>query len=195
MKQSRSISLLKSLSSTAVGFAISLAAQYAVLPYLLGVPVPIAANLSFAAIMTVISIVRGYVIDRIFEMLGWRVRTSPFVNAALHERQRQIKAEGWTIEHDDEHATGELELAGAAYALGERIIRCERWQDGETVEVTGQLIFPWDIGWWKPRDYRRNLVRSAALIIAAGEKCDRARKIKRRGIAPAKRIIESGASS
>ena len=64
--------------------------------------------------------------ERFFERLGWRVRMSPFISAVLHERMRQISAEGWTIVHDDEHATGELERAGAAYALGERVIRCER---------------------------------------------------------------------
>ena len=35
----------------------------------------------------------------------------------LAERARQIAAEGWTPEHDDEHDGGELARAGAAYAL------------------------------------------------------------------------------
>jgi hypothetical protein len=32
------------------------------------------------------------------------------------ERNRQMNAEGWTAEHDDEHALGELALAAVAYA-------------------------------------------------------------------------------
>ncbi|MCM0757438.1 hypothetical protein M7775_02505, partial [Sporomusa sphaeroides DSM 2875] len=33
------------------------------------------------------------------------------------ERQRQISQEGWTPEHDDQHANGELALAAACYAI------------------------------------------------------------------------------
>jgi hypothetical protein len=169
MKQSRSISLLKSLSSTAVGFSISLAAQYAVLPYLLGVPVPIAANLSFAAIMTVISIVRGYVMERIFEMLGWRARMSPFISAALHERARQIGAEGYSLEHDDMLPNGDLAMAGAAYLL-----------HAGTACTTTPHEWPWRDEMWKPQGSRRDLVRGVALGIAEGEKFDRDRKRARR---------------
>ena len=34
----------------------------------------------------------------------------------LGERTRQIEAEGWTPEHDDEHSTGGMAFAAAAYA-------------------------------------------------------------------------------
>jgi hypothetical protein len=33
------------------------------------------------------------------------------------ERERQLTAEGWSPEHDDEHANGELARAAAAYAI------------------------------------------------------------------------------
>lgn len=73
------------------------------------------------------------------------------------ERQRQIEHEGWSKDHDaDDHDTGELGLAAAAYAL-------------EAVRPARELnraIWPWDETWWKPKDPIRNLVRAGALIAA-----------------------------
>src|SRR5690606_39870520 len=37
----------------------------------------------------------------------------------LAERRRQIEAEGWTPEHDDEHSTQELAFAAACYATAD----------------------------------------------------------------------------
>jgi len=171
MKQSRSISLLKSVISTAVGFALSLLLQWLILPLLLGVPVPLAANLTFAAIMTAVSIGRGYLLERFFEMMGWRVRLSPFAMAVLAERQRQQDVEGWSAEHDDaEHPSGELARAGATYAYhagAEPGLPPNMWQ--------------WSRDWWKPAGYRRDLVKGAALIVAEGDKFDRNRKPKTEG--------------
>lgn len=166
MKQSRSTSLLKSIISTVVGFGISLLAQWAILPVLIDAPVPLHANLAFAAIMTVISIARGYALERFFELLGWRMTMSPFTIAALYERHRQKHVEGWSAEHDDrEHTTGELACAGATYAL-----------HAGTVSETAPHEWPWSDAWWKPSGFRRDLVKACALIIAEGEKFDRDRK-------------------
>jgi hypothetical protein len=165
VKQSRSTSLMKSIISTVVGFGISLAAQWAILPILIGAPVPLHANLAFAAIMTVISIARGYALERVFEMLGWRIHVSPFVNAAIFERNRQVTAEGWCAEHDDMHSTGQLAAAGAAYAL-----------HAGTQSETVPHDWPWSDGWWKPDGFRRDLVKACALIMAEGDKFDRDRK-------------------
>ena len=164
MKQSRSTSLLKSIVSTATGFGISLAAQWSILPHLIGHPVSIEANLSFAGIMTAISIARGYVLERIFEMMGWRVRLSPFMQAAIAERRRQIEAEGWDHDHDDRHSPGQLAAAGGAYAL-----------HAGTASRTTPHEWPWSDGWWKPDGFRRDLVKACALIIAEGDKFDRDR--------------------
>lgn len=76
------------------------------------------------------------------------------------ERQRQISGEGWTPEHDDEHDTGELARAAAAYAVAFR-------------HSAGRL-WPWSSEWWKPTDHRANLVKAGALIIAEIERVDRA---------------------
>lgn len=165
MKQSRSTSLLKSIVSTVVGFGISLAAQWAILPILIGAPVPLHANLAFAAIMTVLSIGRGYVLERVFEMMGWRVKMSPFAFAVLAERQRQRDGEGWDDGHDDSHSTGELGRAGACYII-----------HAGTQSVTAPHDWPWSDGWWKPQGFRRDLVRGVALGIAEGDKFDRDRK-------------------
>lgn len=79
----------------------------------------------------------------------------------LAERQRQISAEGWTPEHDDEHLPGELSLAAASYVCAD---------EGDAPPA----IWPWDWSWWKPRDRRRNLVKSGALVLAELERVDRA---------------------
>jgi hypothetical protein len=165
MKQSRSTSLLKSIISTVVGFGISLAAQWSILPVLIGAPVPLHANLAFAAIMTVLSIARGYALERLFEMLGWRVHMSPFTIAAIAERNRQANVEGWNAEHDDCHSVGQLAAAGAAYAL-----------HAGTVSETTPHDWPWSDAWWKPDGFRRDLVKACALIMAEGDKFDRDRK-------------------
>jgi hypothetical protein len=35
----------------------------------------------------------------------------------LAERQRQVSAEGWTPDHDDEHRDGAMAIAAACYAM------------------------------------------------------------------------------
>jgi hypothetical protein len=81
------------------------------------------------------------------------------------ERRRQIEAEDWTPEHDDEHEDGELALAGAAYAV-------VGYTDAGPSEAPAW--WPWDAEWWKPKDKRRNLVKAAALLLAEIERLDRA---------------------
>lgn len=87
---------------------------------------------------------------------GMRHGWSDAAYEILNERRRQIEVEGWTPEHDDEHEGGELAHAAACYARG------------------SSSDWPWDMSWWKPgRDYRRRLVKAAALIIAEIERLDR----------------------
>ena len=90
----------------------------------------------------------------------------PQTNAAhdvLAERRRQIEAEGWTPEHDDEHGAGEMAAAAACYALNAAGCGCEVARN-----------WPWDGSWWKPSTARRDLVKAAALILAEIERLDRA---------------------
>lgn len=100
----------------------------------------------------------------------------------MRERERQIEAEGWTIEHDDSHLPGTLAVAGACYALeslnatpGPRIGRGIGQAYRQIAFDAGiPKYWPWEPQWWKPKDERRNLIRAAALIIAEIERLDRA---------------------
>lgn len=85
------------------------------------------------------------------------------------ERRRQMEAEGWTPEHDDQHNVGELSLAGATYAL-------EATKDNNQRSDGLPVTWPygWARHWWKPTTRRRNLVIAAALLVAEIERLDRA---------------------
>lgn len=84
----------------------------------------------------------------------------------LAERQRQIEAEGWTPEHDDQHDAGELALAAACYAYNTA---------DPDPEGYGRVPYgwPWVREWWKPTTTRRDLVKAGALILAEIERLDR----------------------
>ncbi|MDQ0314827.1 hypothetical protein [Amorphus orientalis] len=95
------------------------------------------------------------------------------------ERLRQIEAEGWSTEHDDGHAGGQLAAAAAAYAWFatlpdalrthfESAAMCERDRP-----IVLKRCWPWAWQWWKPRSRRRDLVRAGALIVAEIERLDR----------------------
>lgn len=78
------------------------------------------------------------------------------------ERQRQISEGGWTAEHDDEHAAGELAEAAQCYVM-------ETIQPGD-----GNAFWPWEGSWWKPSaDPVRNLVKAGALIAAEIDRLQR----------------------
>lgn len=185
MKQSRSTSFVKSVISTGVGFGLSLLAQWLLLPIIFGVPISFGGNVLFAVIMTVISIGRGYVLERIFEVLWPRIKLSPFMEAAIAERVRQIHSEGWSVEHDDACPRGELAWAGACYAIGDVPVGVplneqDRAEFGvQYWAVSGRTLWRWEPEWWKPADYRRDLVKACALIIAEGEKFDRRKTVRK----------------
>lgn len=96
--------------------------------------------------------------------LRWqRLAMTAAARDVLAERRRQIEAEGWTPEHDDEHGAGEMAAAAACYALNAAGCGCEVARN-----------WPWDRSWWKPSTARRDLVKAAALILAEIERLDRA---------------------
>lgn len=95
----------------------------------------------------------------------------------LAERRRQIEAEGWTPEHDDEHSAGEMALAASCYAE-------EGPQPYGAGWATSPTRWPWSPDWWKPQGYRRNLVKAGALILAEIERLDRARGETRQPFGP-----------
>ncbi|HGW4622036.1 TPA: hypothetical protein ACNH8F_003551 [Pseudomonas aeruginosa] len=85
------------------------------------------------------------------------------------ERRRQITAEGWTPEHDDEHSHGQMARAAACYALA----GSSAPNDG-TAALLVSLAWPWDEQWWKPTSARRDLVKACSLALAEIERLDRA---------------------
>jgi hypothetical protein len=113
---------------------------------------------------------------------------SKAIEDVLAERQRQITAEGWTAEHDDEHADGSLAMAAASYAMPDEALHYKTKKDtrdvgrscGEEILIVDRTIVPsmwpesWAGSWWKPKDRRRDLVRAAALLLAEIERLDRA---------------------
>jgi hypothetical protein len=84
------------------------------------------------------------------------------------ERERQVKQECWTAEHDDKHVEGQLAGAGLCYAL---------WHCGYIGKFAWRLamaLWPWDEEWWKPKDAVKDLTRAGALIAAEIDRIQRA---------------------
>ncbi len=71
MSQSPRHSLIESVANTAVGFVISMASVQWLFP-VIGVRMTLAENFGATAIMTVISVLRGYVLRRVFNR--WHVK-------------------------------------------------------------------------------------------------------------------------
>ncbi|MEL6227757.1 MAG: hypothetical protein AAFR01_12180 [Pseudomonadota bacterium] len=131
--------------------------------------------------------------SRLADMLGHEGGTVAFIDAVLAEsapspiaeiaaeRRRQMEIEGWTVEHDDAHAQGQLAKAAACYAYhggsGEFWRKTEVQRDGtetrHTTVIDQMWPLTWAWKWWKPKDRRRDLIRAGALIVAEIERLDR----------------------
>lgn len=98
------------------------------------------------------------------------VADSPSIKAIAAERARQIEVEGWTPEHDDAHAKGELLLAAKAY-FAHATDRALSLPDGERAGIP--FAWPWDKKWWKPKTPRKDLIRAGALALAEIERIKR----------------------
>lgn len=85
------------------------------------------------------------------------------IDDVVAERNRQRDVEGWTESGDDKYTGEELAKAAASYCLA----------NFYPVPGYPPQWWPWDLGWWKPTSYRRNLVKAAALIVAEIERLDR----------------------
>lgn len=98
-----------------------------------------------------------------------RLRGDKAMQDVIAECRRQVEVEGWTPEHDDEHAGGQLAAAAAEYAA---VAAAQAGVDSGPFSPGS--LWPWDGAWFKPKDQRRNLVRAAALLIAELRRVDRA---------------------
>ena len=79
------------------------------------------------------------------------------------EREWVKEVLGFSDEHDDKHANGEMAWAAYCYV--------------DPFATTGSMPceWPWDYNWWKPEDKVRNLVRAGQLIAA---EIDRLKRIE-----------------
>lgn len=94
------------------------------------------------------------------------------------ERERQIKVENWTADHDDTHTSGCMAVAAASYALHSATMADNNAGWRARYEEMGCEIWPFDKDpWWKPsNDPVRDLAKAGALIAA---EIDRILRFKR----------------
>jgi hypothetical protein len=71
VRQSRRMSLVESLANVVVGYGIAVATQAAVFP-LFGLQASLTENVAIGGIFTGVSILRSYLMRRLFERLSWR---------------------------------------------------------------------------------------------------------------------------
>lgn len=74
MGQPKRMSWAETIISTLIGYLVALATQLTVFP-LMGISVTISENLLIGVIFTIVSIIRGYFVRRLFNWLhlrGWR---------------------------------------------------------------------------------------------------------------------------
>lgn len=103
----------------------------------------------------------GEIVDKMRKLAGRRDGCS----LIAAERARQVYAEGWTPEHDDEHEGDDLALAAACYAMPpDRYLRSHQ----------PPLSWPWEEAYWKPGDRIRELVKAGALCAAEIDRLQRA---------------------
>ncbi len=177
--QTRIGSLLEAAQNIAIGYGISVVATYTIGPYFHMNP-GVGDVLGFGGVMTVISIVRSYGIRRWNEFRRTRHTPPDFVYVVEEiaaERMRQISGEGFSLAHDDQYQNGELERAAAWYALAS----ITKYNDVGGIDKRALFSdsfygWPWHRGWWKPHAARRDLLRAAALLVAAIGRLDRAAK-------------------
>nr|WP_258015750.1 hypothetical protein [Stenotrophomonas maltophilia] len=87
------------------------------------------------------------------------------VEAIAAERERQLQAEGFTRDGDQQYRRGELAKAATAYVQ----LAAMDLEAGTRNHIAWRepaAVWPWVPEWWKPVDARRDLVRSGALIAA-----------------------------
>lgn len=102
------------------------------------------------------------------------------------ERDRQVRVEGWSADHDDGHTRGELAQAALCYvatsagatrklAAGYRadVLADPAGYYGATYRPLIAHEWPWGRCDFKPRSRRADLVRAGALIVAEIERLDR----------------------
>ncbi|HHP5492937.1 TPA: hypothetical protein ACSCYS_003334 [Aeromonas veronii] len=84
----------------------------------------------------------------------------------LAERQRQKKELNWSAEHDLGYKNNELVMAAMNYADP----LAAKPEHKETPPKA--KLWPWELKWWRPSSYRRNLIKAIALLLAELDRHD-----------------------
>lgn len=93
MRQARIDSFMEALVNVVIGFAINFVANVIVIPLVLNVPVNVAALGFIGAIYTVLSVVRSYVIRRVFDGRSpWQALKERLRPEARTHRERAERA-------------------------------------------------------------------------------------------------------
>ena len=83
------------------------------------------------------------------------------IRNVINERMRQCQELGYTPEHDDQWANGELPVAAQCYLLG---------TDSIPAELIDAVCWPFQHSHYKPENRLRDLTKAAALIVAEIER-------------------------
>jgi hypothetical protein len=151
-----------------VGFGLSYLINLFALPAF-GMEPTHQALFGLGALFTIASIIRSYILRRVFERL--RVRQAPpeflmIAELLAKERHRQISGEGYDLVHDDAHTDGQLARAAIAYAIASLPT-----PGGTSLALH---FWPWDRELFRSTTAARDLEKSGALIIAEIGRHDRA---------------------
>ena len=76
MKQSPAMSLVEAIANVTVGYGVAVATQIVLFP-LFGLSATLAQNLQMGAFFTAVSVVRSFVLRRVFEAIRVRTRKPP----------------------------------------------------------------------------------------------------------------------
>ena len=77
MHQSRHMSLAEAAANVVIGYGIAVATQVMVFPTF-GIHIPLADDLRIALVFAVVSLLRGFMLRRLFECLSWRGQRQKF---------------------------------------------------------------------------------------------------------------------
>lgn len=111
----------------------------------------------------------------------WSKNVERILEEVKAERIRQIEVEGYKPEHDDEHDSGELADAGAAYIVSNETERCGIENELGSIK---QLLWKLDRAQFKASNAgdghddvgharRRDLIKGITMAVAEIERLDR----------------------
>lgn len=101
---------------------------------------------------------------------GFAAANSQAVCDVVEHRAHQVDRHGFTPEHDAEHTPRDLLNASDAYLEATRFQLADGWSAEQAAEEC-EFLWPFADG-FKVKDPRANLVKAAALLLAAIDRLD-----------------------